>query len=183
MRRTGRVLWLLIALVLMSSGLHAEAPGFDCARAETPTEKFICSDQRLSALDAKMSSLYDECRQSMPAGDAAVLQQEQKQWLQKRDAACNIDALITSSSTKRDCLNQLYLERIKALYVLNAELMNSKRSAARPPKPANPEKEPKTVQPEKKTSPLKGKPALAMDSALRPETSTLKIRRITPDGR
>jgi uncharacterized protein YfaS (alpha-2-macroglobulin family)/uncharacterized protein YecT (DUF1311 family) len=175
----GRVSWIVIALVFVCSGLHAEVPGFDCAKAKTATEKFICSDQRLSALDAKMSALYQEILPTMPASDINGFKQGQRQWLKKRDKSCDIDALFASSRTKRDCLHRLYLERIKALYVLKAELANAKHF---PVHRAKPDEEQKSIPPEKKSSPLRSKPALAMDSALRSESATLKILRITPDG-
>jgi alpha-2-macroglobulin len=145
---------MVMVLVLMSGGVYAQEPGFDCAKAETATEKFICSDQRLSALDANLSALYRDTLRAMSAGEVKAFRREQQQWLRKRNTACDIDLLSTSSSVKRECLERLYRERIQAL---------SARS-------------------DTETAPLKGKPAPALDSADRPDTPALHIRRITPDG-
>jgi hypothetical protein len=48
----------LLALLLASPAAAQTGPSFDCARAETPTERAICADTRLSGLDRTMADLY-----------------------------------------------------------------------------------------------------------------------------
>ena len=60
MRRPNRVLaWLIPALALMTSvPVLADGPSFDCRKAQLPTEKAICADPQMSAIDALVTKAY-----------------------------------------------------------------------------------------------------------------------------
>jgi uncharacterized protein len=64
----------------------AEAASFDCARASTPTERAICSDPQLSALDSRLQGAYD----ARVTRDQGVRELE-RGWLAARNAGCGKD--------------------------------------------------------------------------------------------
>jgi uncharacterized protein YecT (DUF1311 family) len=65
-------------------------PSFSCAAAVNQTEKIICADPGLSALDARTAALYKRARAN--AADTATLADEQTAWIYRRnrcgDAGC-----------------------------------------------------------------------------------------------
>ncbi len=65
-------------------------PSFSCAAAINRTERVICADAGLSALDAQTASLYRRARAN--AADTGTLADEQTAWLYRRnrcgDAGC-----------------------------------------------------------------------------------------------
>jgi uncharacterized protein (TIGR02145 family) len=74
-------------------------PSFNCAKASTPTEKAICSDETLAELDSKMAKDY-KCLSSIEKGD---FKNEQKEWVKKRDK-CGAEV---------KCVETEYEERLK----------------------------------------------------------------------
>lgn len=79
----------------------AQAASFDCAKASSPVENLICSDQELSALDTKLGVLYRDLTRSKAYLD---LKETQRAWLKERNKC---DDLI--------CMKERYRERIAAL--------------------------------------------------------------------
>ena len=49
---------LIIFLLILPGICLADGPSFDCKKAKTCIEKFICADKDLSTLDKKMSETY-----------------------------------------------------------------------------------------------------------------------------
>ena len=100
------------------------SPGFDCAKAATPVEKLICSNDALATLDAQLSQKYAEAKANNPQ-DAAYLRQSQQQWLDRRAAVCGITPSPTDPKYPSptdpdykfyvDCLSNQYQERIRML--------------------------------------------------------------------
>ncbi len=82
------------------------AAGFDCARAASTTEKAICGDAGLSALDEHLARYYAAGRMVLKEG-ASCLQSDQHRWLQRRNA-CRDNA----------CLKEAYLDRLAELDAL-----------------------------------------------------------------
>ena len=56
-------------------------PSFDCKIARTNTEKLICSDEELAALDRQMAQAYKKARASLDKAGKERLLKEQRQWL------------------------------------------------------------------------------------------------------
>jgi uncharacterized protein YjbI with pentapeptide repeats/uncharacterized protein YecT (DUF1311 family) len=85
-------------------------PSFDCARAGTAVEKYICESSDLAALDAIVGRLY----QKGAAGTAPQdkLRAAQRDWLTKRNKCTANDP---------SCLKRAYNERIAALLPLVAK--------------------------------------------------------------
>ena len=75
----------MLATIPGSAG-PARAASFDCARAATPTERAVCGDPRLSALDGRLGVVYGQ-RVALDPG----LRQIQRGWLLARNAGCGDD--------------------------------------------------------------------------------------------
>ncbi|KAA0679764.1 lysozyme inhibitor LprI family protein [Roseomonas genomospecies 6] len=101
----------LLALGLLALPSAAMAAGFPCSKAATPTEKAICADPALSALDERLSATYRAALESLsgaspdegPAG--AAVKADQRAWLRERDS-CGADA---------SCLRRAYEGRVAVL--------------------------------------------------------------------
>ena len=70
-------------------------PSFDCAKASMDSEKLICSDRELSALDVRLANTYARIRNA--ASDKNALQKSQFDWIKNhqricRDKACMVEA-------------------------------------------------------------------------------------------
>jgi uncharacterized protein len=81
----------------------ARAASFDCAKAQTPVEKMICSDATLSDLDGRLASAYRRA-----IGLASIpepLRAEQRSWLTTERRKC---ADVT-------CLKRAYQQRLTAI--------------------------------------------------------------------
>lgn len=76
----------------------------DCTKAVSPTEITLCSDVVLGTLDSQLLVLYAQA-QAQQGPETASLQDEQLQWLNRRNQ-CGAD---------RSCLLKAYAERIGAL--------------------------------------------------------------------
>ena len=102
-----RQLALPFVAVAMWLPLHAaSAASFDCAKAQTATEKLVCSDPTLSRLDEQLNDAYRSAQHR--AESRAALrdaQDAQRKWLSTRRDVCSDAA----------CLRAAYLARIDAL--------------------------------------------------------------------
>jgi uncharacterized protein len=91
-------------LTLFAVGAAAHAASFDCAKAATPTEKLICSNQRISDLDEYLGRYYLTARAEVGRG-AACLAPNQRDWLRTVRNVCKDAA----------CLERVYLKRLAEL--------------------------------------------------------------------
>lgn len=66
----------------------AEGPGFDCKKAQSPTEKAICADSNLSRADYQMARAYKILLAKISHRKAAALKAEQRAWLKAREGTC-----------------------------------------------------------------------------------------------
>jgi len=60
--------YVLVLLGFIATPAHAAS--FDCAKATTPDEQTVCSDQRLSELDSVISRAYSQARQDSKGAGA-----------------------------------------------------------------------------------------------------------------
>ena len=90
-----RILSLAILTMFVST---AQAVSYNCQKAKTFTEKAICQDQELSALDDELDSLYQdaEARSNNPK----ALKNQQLKWLKQRDT-CQTNNCVKKSYQKR----------------------------------------------------------------------------------
>lgn len=97
--------WLFATLPMALAFFTAPAAaGMDCGQARTPTEKAICADPGLYALDAELGTIYGKLRATRTQ-QADALRQTQRAWLKQRDL-CRTDAA---------CLRQRYEARVAEL--------------------------------------------------------------------
>lgn len=94
------------ALLLAAIALPGQGASFDCAKASTLVERFICGDSDLGALDERMTEAYRTARNAAQRDGAAWerLLDEQRVWLAERDA-CETGA----------CVARVYQARIESL--------------------------------------------------------------------
>ena len=92
--------YFLFFFILPFLGTFASAASFDCTKASTKIEKFICSDGELSKLDDELASLYASVRSQ----NQDIVSQQRK-WLREKRGTCETV----------DCLKLVYRERIASL--------------------------------------------------------------------
>ncbi|ALJ38676.1 DUF1311 domain-containing protein [Azospirillum brasilense] len=87
----------LLALGLLALPTAAAAAGFPCSKAATPTEKAICADPALSALDGRLATTYRAALERLSGASpeegaaGAAVKADQRAWLRERDS-CGADA-------------------------------------------------------------------------------------------
>lgn len=79
------------------------APSFSCAKASSHSEKLICSDAEMAAMDSRLADGYR--RLLSLTDDPAGLKREQANWLKATRNACRT----------ADCMKSAYRERIDDL--------------------------------------------------------------------
>jgi uncharacterized protein len=99
-----------ICLVSLVPDVHGQQPSFNCKTNTAPDERTICASKVVSQLDRQMDDLYVALRDSLDAGQQALLREAQRSWLRKR-AACGTNA---------SCIAALYQARIPQLRALLA---------------------------------------------------------------
>ena len=98
-------LMYLVPVFLMVQGNQAQA--FDCARAGTETEKLICSDSALKQADDDLGQAWRQARARLGEAEFNSLRQNQRAWLETRDARCGYG----SDAERVDCLKQQTTQR------------------------------------------------------------------------
>jgi uncharacterized protein len=74
---------VLSVLLLLGAG-GASAQSFNCNLARTADEVLICQDDRLAALDERLSTVYARLRNSLVGAELRDLEAEQLAWLGAR---------------------------------------------------------------------------------------------------
>jgi uncharacterized protein YecT (DUF1311 family) len=124
----------LAALLLLGAGWPAPAraagvpASFDCARAGTTVEKFICSQAVLRWQDLALSRLYRAARDAVAGSARDDLLASQRDWVRERDRRCIADRTFaeladTAAALGKqayECLNVVYLDRRRTLQDLAA---------------------------------------------------------------
>lgn len=77
-------LMLLLSLVVARRVL-AEAPAFDCAKAQGEVAQLICKDEGLAALDRKLDRVYKAAQAEARDDVGKTLVAEQRGWVKGRD--------------------------------------------------------------------------------------------------
>ncbi|GES51845.1 hypothetical protein Rhsp01_46940 [Rhizobium sp. NBRC 114257] len=103
-----RLIHLAAATFLVSLGMAgtSRAASFDCeAQNLKPDEKTICDVRALNDADVKMVTTFDLLSGLLAMGARGTMQDQQTEWLKKRQA-CEADVA---------CLKASYEERLKVL--------------------------------------------------------------------
>ena len=100
--------------VLLAAGLPfgAQAQSFDCTKARTPSERAICAQPSLGALDRAVADAYAAAL-ARPDANAAALQASEQAWLRSRDAKCSPPA--RGHASLAACLSAALTARLTAL--------------------------------------------------------------------
>jgi uncharacterized protein len=104
-------LFLMALLTLLPA--TSRAASFNCSRAQTPREKAVCASPELSALDDHLNAAYTSARSALTPSSAALLRDDQRQWLQWLDRVCPPDN--PSSNGIATCLTNFYNDRLQQL--------------------------------------------------------------------
>ena len=67
-------------------------PSFDCSKASTPVEITICTNADLARLDGSVGQAYQEALRRSPSEQRKGLAEQQRRWIEKRNATCAADA-------------------------------------------------------------------------------------------
>lgn len=89
---------LAVAAVLPVSSYAAS---FDCQKATLPTEKAICQYRNLNDQDVKMATTFNILTHLLPMGGRDALKDEQRLWLQQRNACAAKASCIASQYQQR----------------------------------------------------------------------------------
>ena len=92
-------------LLLAAGAAPLFAASFDCSKAKSATEKTVCADPALSALDEKMADAFKKAA-ALDKRFAAYLRKSQRDWLRDRDEMCRGNP---------DCLKRDYERRVAYL--------------------------------------------------------------------
>jgi uncharacterized protein len=87
------------------------APSFDCAKAQTPSEKEICAVQSLRWLDRQAAALYAAATSRQAAKERTALVRSQRDFLAVREGCMN-------GPQPAACLEQIYIARLYELGAL-----------------------------------------------------------------
>jgi uncharacterized protein len=105
MHAFSKALVFAAGLVAIVGAAQASGPSFNCQGSLADVERTICSSERLSALDRRMSGLYASVSNRIrPRSDVPFLVADQKRWLAKRDGCWT-----------RFCIAGVYRQRIDTL--------------------------------------------------------------------
>ena len=99
-----RLFSLLSAGTLLLVSLSGHAASFDCAKATSVTEKAICADEELSALDEKLAVVWKKASGFNPV----AMKSSQLQWLKFRDDC----GAVFSCLSARYSMKLIALERV-----------------------------------------------------------------------
>jgi uncharacterized protein len=100
----------LLPLVFAFPVFAQDGPSFDCARAESAAEKFVCGDAALAGLDRRLSEVFSAAvsvAEGLDAGAdeaAGTLKAMQRGWIKGRDECWK-------ASDERACVETAYLTR------------------------------------------------------------------------
>jgi uncharacterized protein YecT (DUF1311 family) len=86
---------------------HPWKPSFDCRLATFKVETMICNDEKLSALDNELATMYTVVRRSMTVDDQKKLDNDESILVVKRNACSDFD-----------CVRQMFDARISELQTL-----------------------------------------------------------------
>ena len=104
--------WFGMALLLAGLPAGAAAQSFDCTKARTPSERAICAQPSLGALDRAVASAYAAAL-ARPGADAPALRAAQQSWLRSRDTGCSPAA--RGRDILAACLSNAMTGRLAAL--------------------------------------------------------------------
>lgn len=89
---------------------NANAPSFDCTRAEGNVQELICSDAELAGLDRRLDTLYRKALETFAQEEIPTLKAMQRGWIKGRDECWK-------SEDMGSCVRAEYERRITELEI------------------------------------------------------------------
>lgn len=138
MKKMGQCVAAAALLACVSSNGFAQAAGIDCAKPHLPSERAICANGALRALDARAGAYYAMLLEAKPVADSMPyrdfrdgVQADQQKWEHDTRDACGAQV---------SCLTNAYQLRVDALRASAAEHLGLTvaAAAAHEQKPAQP---------------------------------------------
>ena len=124
--RLFRLCWLSPFIFLLKVGnSEAGGPSFDCAKARSWSEQFLCQDAELATLDREMAELYRTIGREN-AGQGDEHKAAQRTWLKQREQC-------QSAKEPKNCLVEHYQQRLAVLKDNGGTNKNSVRGPALTP--------------------------------------------------
>lgn len=111
-----RIALVLAAFLFLAPASHAAS--FDCAKASTPFEQAICSDDALSAQDDILAQAYATALGGLSEDAAAEVKSAQRDWLAYAQRVCSDDATLIKGDYTDDqklCLASTFRSRVTDL--------------------------------------------------------------------
>jgi uncharacterized protein len=99
-----------LSLLILALTPLASAQSFDCKLAQSPRERAVCADTRLSALDAEIAANYKALRAQLSPPSAALVMDDQAEWLRWIDLVCPANGK-GAAANQTQCLQQQYFTR------------------------------------------------------------------------
>ena len=108
---------ILFSAILAITFTQASAASFDCAKANTPSSKQICSDPELSKLDDELAVVFSEAHSKLSAESQKLLIEGQRSWLRFHSRLCFFDDEAKPKDKKAsvECQINEYRSRIETL--------------------------------------------------------------------
>ncbi len=107
---------VVAALLLLPGYSCADSPGFDCAAARGEIETLICSDSRLAQLDRRMTTVYKQAMQRLPADEVRAQQATQRGWIKGRNDC-------RKAADPEFCVAASYRTRLVELQIISGQLV------------------------------------------------------------
>jgi uncharacterized protein len=107
-----------MALLILLASVSANAASFDCDKAASTKERFICSEPAISALDAMLAKTYRDSLVGLTSHAVEVVRSGQRAWLAYWPWVCSqIQTSIKLDKGSVKCVSEQYEERISELAI------------------------------------------------------------------
>lgn len=107
---------ILAACVFLGGAAHAQSkPSFDCEKATEVSQKIICGNAELAALDARLATVFSARRSELDTYGQAALGRNQKAWVEDRAKSCAPPAVKDDIESRTACIREAYQDRLSAL--------------------------------------------------------------------
>ncbi len=109
-----RIAPAVFILLLIARPVFA-APSFDCAKAAEISEKIICGNDELAALDVELSKLYSARLSELDSFGNAALRKDEKAWIDHRMRFCAPPLVKDDIESRTLCILRSYRQRVAAM--------------------------------------------------------------------
>jgi uncharacterized protein len=109
---------ILAGMLVLSAVPAAQAVSFDCAKAESPLTKAVCSSEELGHRDDVLAKAYATGMGGLSNDARLWLQEDQRNWIEFAGRACTPDATPFSAPLTEEqeaCVAVLYRDRSEIL--------------------------------------------------------------------